>query len=120
VEDAITSSRAILNLKHDWDEQGSPGYEEATWRRACDFVLRQANFARENLGRELPVPMILPGPDASIDVHWKMPWFELSVNIPKDASQPATFYGDDFGNSSIKGTLNPAEEIPGIIVWLLT
>src|SRR5438876_3492859 len=120
IAEAIASSRGILDLKYDWDEQDSPGYEEATWQRAWDFLVRQANFPRESLGRDLPVPRILPGPHGSIDVHWKMPRFELLVNIPKDTSKPATFYGDDFGNSSIRGHLNPAEAIPGLVVWLLT
>jgi hypothetical protein len=118
--EAITSSQRILDLKYDWDEQGSPGYEQATWQRACDFLVRQASFARESLGRDLPVPRILPGPHGSLDVHWKMPRFELLVNIPHDPSKPATFYGDDFGNSSIRGNLNPDEAIPGLIAWLLT
>ena len=120
IEEAITPSRWILDLKDDWDEQGSPGYEESTWLRACEFLTRQADCARESFGRDLPVPRILPGPDASIDLHWKMPRFELLVNIPKDTSKPATFYGDDYGNSCIKGNLNPSEEIRGLVVWLLT
>ena len=120
IAEAIASSRGILDLNDVWDEQGSPAYEEGTWQRACDFLVRQANFARETLGRDLPAPRILPGPHGSIDVHWKMPRFELLVNIPQDPSKPATFYGDDFGNSSIRGNLNPAEAIAGLVVWLLT
>jgi hypothetical protein len=77
-------------------------------------------LARVSLGRELPVPKILPGPNASIDLHWKLPGFELLVNIPSDAAQPATFYGDDYRNSCIRGNLNPAEEVRGLVVWLLT
>ena len=53
-------------------------------------------------------------------MHWKMPRFELLVNIPEDPTKPATFYGDDFGNSAIRGNLNPAEAIPGLVAWLLT
>ncbi len=117
---AITSSRGILDLSDDWDEQGSPGYEQATWQRACDFLVQQAKFARGTIRCNLPAPRILPGPDGSIDVHWKMRRFELLVNIPKDQSKPATFYGDDFGNSAIRGILNPAEAIPGLVAWLLT
>ena len=116
---AITASKSILELEDDWDDQGSPRYAEATWQRAADFLVRQAGFARANLGRELPVPKILPGPKASIDLHWKLAGFELLVNIPSDAAQPATFCGDDYRNSCIRGNLNPAEEIRGLVVWLL-
>jgi hypothetical protein len=120
IQEAITASSSILELEDDWDDQGSPRYSEATWRRASEFLLRQADLARVSLGRELPVPKILPGPNASIDLHWKVPGFELLVNIPSDAAQPATFYGDDYRNSCIRGNLNPAEEVRGLVVWLLT
>ena len=120
IQQAITTSRSILELEDDWDDQGSPRYAEATWQRATDFLVRQADFARASLGRELPVPKILPGPKASIDLHWKLAGFELLVNIPSDAAQPTTFYGDDYRNSCIRGNLNPAEEIRGLVVWLLT
>lgn len=120
IEEAIASSRSILDLQDDWDEQGSPGYDESTWRRACDFLVRQASFARERVSRDLPPPRILPGPDGSIDLHWKMPRFELLVNVPKDASKPATFYGDDYGNSCVRGNLNTSEQIRGLVVWLLS
>lgn len=119
IQEEIASSRSILDLEDDWDDQGSPRYSEDTWRRACDFLLRQANFARANLGCELPVPKILPGPGASIDLHWKLPDFELLVNIPADATQPATFYGDDYRDSCVRGNLNPSEEVRGLVVWLL-
>lgn len=120
ISETITASRWILDLKEDWDEQGSPGYKEATWRRACDFLQRQANFARQTLGDELPVPKILPGPEGSVDLHWKMSRFELLVNVPDDPAKSATFYGDDYGDLCIRGSLNTSEEIAGLIVWLLT
>jgi len=71
------------------------------------------------MGGELPSPKIQPGPEASIDLHWKMERFELLVNIPNDPSKPATFYGDDYGDLCIRGNLNPSAPIPGLVVWLL-
>ena len=119
VQEAVESSRWILDLTDDWDEQGSPKYAESTWQRACDFLVRHARLARQRLGRELPAPAILPGPGASIDLHWKLPSFELLVNVPSDATRPATFYGDDHGVLCIRGNLNAAGDVPGLIVWLL-
>ena len=119
VEEVIASSRWVLNLKQDWDEQGSLPYAESTWRRACDFLIRQANFARDTFHRELPAPKILPGPNASIDLHWKVSRFELLVNVPSDPTKTATFYGDDYGDLRIKGDLNTSEAILGLVVWLL-
>jgi len=120
IREAIESSRSILELENDWDDQGSPKYSESTWRRACSFLIEQAIFSRRVLGAELPSPKVQPGPDASIDLHWKIERFELLVNIPNDSSKPATFYGDDYGALCIRGNLNPAEPIPALVVWLLS
>jgi hypothetical protein len=120
IGEAIESSRWILDLDHDWDEQGSSAYSQVTWQRACRFLILQAKRAHQVSGRELPPPKIQPGPEASIDLHWKMERFELLVNIPSDPSKPATFYGDDYGDLCIRGNLNPSEPIPGLIVWLVS
>ncbi len=120
VHEVIESSRWILDLEDDWDQQGSSKYSESTWQRACDFLIQQATLARQVLGKELPAPRILPGPEGSIDVHWKLPRFEVLVNIPNDSSKPATFYGDDYGDLCVRGNLNPSEPIPGLVVWLLS
>ncbi len=119
IEKAITSSRGILDLNEDWDDQGSAAYKQATWQRACDFLERQTRLARETFRSNLPAPRILPGPDGSIDVHWKTPRLELLVNIPEDQNKLATFYGDDFGNLAIRGNLNPAEAKTALVAWLL-
>src|SRR5438552_2485750 len=111
VQEAIETSRWIVGLENDWDDEGSPGVLETTWRRASDFLARQANVARKGLGKELPVPKILPGPNGSIDLHWKIPDFELIVNVPAEAAKGAIFYGDDDGNLCIKGSLNTSAEI---------
>jgi hypothetical protein len=117
--EAIRTSRWILNLEENWDDAGSSGYQESTWERACNFLTRQSTLAQHKFNRELPVPKILPGPESSIDLHWKMPGFELLVNVPADPKKHGTFYGDDHGNLSIRGTLDTASEIKGMVVWLL-
>jgi hypothetical protein len=117
---AIDSSRQILELKDDWDEHGGEPYLEETWARAKNFLLQQAKLARENLRREMAPPAILPGPGGSIDLHWKTNRFELLVNIPREATQPATFYGDDYGAVCIRGNINTSEDALGLIgFWLL-
>ena len=119
IAEAITASRWILDLKDDWDEQGSPRFKQTTWKRACDFLERQAKVARETFRSNLPAPKILPGPHGSIDVHWKTPRLELLVNVPEDQNKLATFYGDDFGDMAIRGNLNPAEAKTALVAWLL-
>jgi len=112
IADAISSSRWILNLNDDWDEKGSSGYEQTTWQRACDFLLLQAKFARETHKRNLPAPRILPGPDGSIDVHWKMPQFELLVNIPEDPRSSRRSTVTISGTWLLKGLLILLKQFP--------
>lgn len=120
IQEAIELSKWILELEENWDEQGSSKYAKSTWERACHFLIRQAKFSLQISGKGLPSPKILPGPEASIDLHWKMERFELLINIPESLSKPATFYGDDYGALCIRGNLNPSKPVPGLVVWLLS
>jgi hypothetical protein len=115
----INASRWILDLEEDWDEQGSLGYSELIWGRATDFLVLIAEVAVDLYGRELPMPEILPGPDQSIDLHWKSEGFELLVNIPDDHEKAASFYGDNYGELSIKGTFKPEKPNRGLVAWLV-
>jgi hypothetical protein len=118
VVEAIESSRWILELEPDWDESGSAAYSESTLRSAHEFVLRLASSWRKHSSTAMPLPKILPGPDASIDLHWKSERYELLANIPNDPSKPATFYGDDFGNACIRGSFDPSRLRQALIFWL--
>lgn len=118
IEDAIESSREILELKDDWDGEGGQGYLKETWQRAASFV---RNYARRLWSEHevlIPAPKILPGPNGSIDVHWEEKDFELLVNISADREEKAEFYGDDYGSIYIKGKLNPSTFNRGLIEWL--
>ncbi|MBI4661430.1 MAG: hypothetical protein HY735_21620 [Verrucomicrobia bacterium] len=66
----------------------------------------------------IPPPKILPGPDGSIDVHWKTKTCELLVNVPAGSNQRADFYGDDYGSLRIKGTIDPENPSSGLLFWL--
>lgn len=114
VEQAIRDSEKILQLKDDWDEEGSPGYEFATWKRAAEFVRLHCYKAWRISKRSVPAPIVFPGPDGSIDVHWRTEELELLVNVPADPSKPASFYGDDYADICIKGTVSTSRENHGI------
>ena len=116
----LKESRQILELKQDWDGEGSPGYTETVWNRACKFVMHNATEALKHHATVIKAPKILPGPNGSIDVHWKTSALELLVNIPSNLAEPAEFYGDDYGSLQIKGTLNPEDPPTALLLWLPT
>lgn len=121
LEAKIAASRRILALGDDWDDQGSPGYREDTWRRAVGAVKSSVAWLLKYHGLDVEPPKISPGPEGSIDIHWKTVYFELLINVPNDADQPADFYGDNYGRVSIKGTFDPSSspsDLGQLLLWL--
>jgi hypothetical protein len=62
---------------------------------------------------------VLPGPDGSLDIHWKNKKKELLLNIPSDNNSPAQFYGDDYGKLCIEGKMESVSLPLFIINWLI-
>lgn len=119
INEVIESSRSILDLEEDWDEQGSPGYKESTWSRATNFVKDLALANRGiGIGGWVDPPRILPGPEGSIDIHWKTSKRELLINISDDDEEPADFYGCGNSNDTIKGKLDTSLPNEWILMWL--
>jgi hypothetical protein len=120
--DAVWRSRTILSLNDDWDEQGSPGYSEQTWKRAIQFLLRNVTLVWRRHRVPVPVPRILPGPEGSIDLHWRTPARELLINIPASPEEAASYYGDDIEEgteSAIRGKgLDTNADSEWILLWL--
>ena len=118
INEAIADSRKLLDLEADWDDNGASPYSEETWARATKFLASHADWALQRDGVLIPAPAVLPGPDGSIDLHWKTQDYELLVNIPASVEEPGNFYGDDYTSLCIKGTFDPAVPNRGLITWL--
>jgi hypothetical protein len=119
LKEAIAESRSLLALQPDWDGEGSPGYSESTWKRMERFLRDHSRYLNEIYGTDAPVPEILPGSKGSLDILWKCNDCELLVNIPVDLASPASFYGDDKNELSIKGQLHPTRFNQGLLQWLV-
>ena len=116
--EGILASRWILDLQDNHDGEGSPGYKEETWQRAVDFVRNNAIWLWQRFGIHVELPEILPGPEGSIDLHWKSVRYDLLVNMPATASARATFYGDDRRGTFIKGAFDSSACNQGLLLWL--
>jgi hypothetical protein len=121
VEEAIESSRFILRLEENWDEEGSLGYDKDTWERATHFVRDITTQYLTNYKVQIDPPKITPGPDGSIDVRWKTQKRTLLINFPADGEKPADFFGSDRGTDTIKGTLDLSSPSPNqwLLMWLM-
>lgn len=117
---AVQKSRSILDLRENWDGEGSPGYTEDTWRRATDLLVSGVRHMWEQYSELVPVPRILPGPDGSIDIHWEVGHRHLLLNIPAGADDRAAYYGQHRADPSknIKGSFDPSQiELP-MFFWV--
>lgn len=119
IAEAIASSKSILGLEDDWDGEGSPGYQEATWGRAVSFLRELALGLRRRYHVAIDAPRILPSAGGSIDLHWKTASYELLVNVPADPDKPASYYGDNArGNMPIEKTCDPWSPDPKLLAWM--
>ncbi len=116
---AVNEARRILDLGDDWDGEGSLAISQDTFDRAVEFLTKQADWVWSSFGTRLSVPIIGPGPNGSIDLHWKQPGWELLINIPADTNELASFYGDNYGAQKIKGSFDTKTENLGIAAWLM-
>lgn len=115
----IEHAKTVLTLADDGDDEGGAAYSENTLARAVDFVAAHSAKGYDLCSSYPPAPKIGPGPDGSIDLHWKQKTWELLVNIPADDAQMAVFYGDDYGVAKIKGSFDPKTVNLGIVNWLM-
>jgi|SRR5271157_1588844 len=116
---AIQESKTrILSLAEDWDGEGAKLYLEDSWLRAVDFLRKVAEKLWIDTGLQFNLPEILPGPQGSIDLHWKSPKFELLINFPEDPTEPTDVYGDNYEERVLKGTFEVEELLGVIAAWL--
>lgn len=115
---AILASYSLLLLEDDWDGEGSVGYTLETWRRAATFLLAEATAFWELTEQNIPIPGIQPGPDGSIDLHWLLGKTELLINVPADADEAISFYGDNSRGQKVKGSINANASNQWLMMWL--
>ena len=86
--------------------------------KAIEFVKDVLRHAIEKYDYQIDIPEALPGPHQSVDIFWKFPRYELLVNVPTNATDPLTYYGDDRGDSMVKGSISSPREVGAVCLWL--
>lgn len=100
IKEAIEKSRYILDLKANWDDEGSPAYSESAWYSAVNFLLNFSEWTLESVWKAMPPPKIYHAPDTSIDIYWKNTNYSLLINV---AGDKATFSGEKKEGTEIQG-----------------
>jgi hypothetical protein len=106
----------ILNFTGDPDDKSFVPCSRATVDRAKEFLSAYAGAGVKNA----LLPRVSPGPNGSIDMHWNNKKKELLINIPADSGKPITFYGDDFGDQKITGSVHVGMIERLIAYWLVS
>ena len=113
-------ARARTALSNFWnsDPELSGEYSTTTLDRAIAFLRTHLEFLRQ-FEVSMPIPTIGPGPEGSIDLHWKRGSWELLVNIREEPEKMASFYGDNYGVQKIRGSVDPKTCNLGLAAWLM-
>jgi hypothetical protein len=122
VEDAIQSSKYMLDWDDNWDGDSSSKYEELTWSRATTFVRNAMKEFRAAYGAaSLNAPKIVTGADGTIDVRWQADNRQLVVNISANDQEALAFYGKDLTDRAlyITGTLRFGDAMNPVFEWLI-
>jgi hypothetical protein len=119
VSAAVQASREFLEFGEGWDGEEALEISEDTWRRATAFLLRNAQSLWSEHGVRTEAPRIVPVPDGTLDIHWKVAKRELLVNIPSQAGERAKYYGDDGGGRHVvEGDLDTSAANHWLLMWL--
>lgn len=103
---SIKESKKLLDLKDNWDDQGSPGYSEETLQQAIRLIVNYSRKIWVEEGIVIDAPKILPAQNGSIDLFWEKDEYTLLINVPRYPGYLAGFYGDFKNDEYIEGKFN--------------
>jgi hypothetical protein len=118
MEALLQQCRNLTALPEDWDEAGASVIDSPTVETATRF-LRAASEMASAIGRSLPLPVVSPCHDGSIDLFWKSNAYQLLVNIQPPHANESDFYGETAAGFKFKGTFRSGTSDASVIPTLL-
>jgi hypothetical protein len=116
---AIETSRYLLAFGDNWDENGTIGFTELTWKRAAQVLINVVTEVARTQGVTATSTEILPSSAGGLDIDVRLKDRELLISIPADPAKPARFYGDDGrGDVQVKGTLDTSNIPEWLSMWM--
>ncbi|MBN2559966.1 MAG: hypothetical protein JXQ75_03440 [Phycisphaerae bacterium] len=125
VAQAVRDSHSIVEREAEWDEEQAEVLtcSEDTWRHAMEILVLHAKTVWYERGVVVNVPTISAGPEGSVDLYWTAEPYGLLLNVPADADESPSYYGDDRENpdtNRTSGKLKPGAVVdPGVLMWLV-
>ena len=100
--DVVGAAHGLLELRANWDGEGSERVDIAAWSQAVSFTLR----VQGRLSGRTAKPRFGVGSEGSVDVHWRGERGELLINFPSRAKGAPKYYGDNTEGGKIYGLLS--------------
>jgi hypothetical protein len=89
----IEKSKYIIDLQDDWDDEGSIGYKEETWRKSVDFLIEYVEWVYSKFNK-FYIPSIYHGQKGGIDIVWQEATFKMLIRLDEKVEN-AVFYAED-------------------------
>lgn len=116
---AIQSSKSILDLKDDWDEDGALPCKPLIYTRAIEFLVRYANEVLVSHNFSIDYPEINLVKDGSIDLEWRDENYILLINILNTEKLDIHYYGEDLKSKTIiKGFIDYNSINKDLAFWM--
>ena len=108
----------ILELRDNWDGEGSKTYNVETLEKAKSFLISLIQDFWMLYNIELDLPMIFPGIDGDIDIEWKNKKFQLLISIPEKDENLMGLYGSDYAEDEIELDFDITKTNLRLLSWL--
>lgn len=122
IAQVILDSHNIVDREAEWDEEEVLSCCEDAWRRAMEILIAHATAVWRDRRIAVKVPTISAGPDGSIDLYWRAKPYGLLLNVPAEAGESPSYFGDDRQNPETNKTSGKLESgvtvDPGVLMWL--
>lgn len=102
----INDSLYIVELKDNWNDEGSIGYTEETYQNALEFIIIYL-YNIENITDKFEIPYMFHSLTGGIDFDWDNDCYSFLIRCDKDIKLISFYY---------QNYLNNKEYIEGIII----
>lgn len=119
IHKSIQSSKSILDLKEDWDEDGALACRPLIYTRAIEFLVRYSNEVLVSHNISIDFPEINLAKDGSIDLEWRNENYILLINFLNSEKLEIHYYGEDTNSKTIiKGSIDYNSINKDLAFWM--
>lgn len=110
----------ILNLPENWDINGAEKFKKETLERVSNLLKKILQELWDQMV-DIPLPLISPVPDGSVDVNWETDKFELLINVPAKGNMLVNLYGERMSHpeDEVEVRINYDMATQYVIPWLI-